>query len=64
MTSHDDETFARQLLTLIRDAGDDGMEVRELVARTGRSEDDIEDMLERLRASGYTRGTTRQRTEH
>jgi hypothetical protein len=54
-----EQAFARQLLKLIAATGNDGMEMWELVARTGRSAEDIEDMLQRLRDAGYTRQATR-----
>jgi hypothetical protein len=49
------QAFGRQLLKLIAETGNDGMEMQELVVATGRSAEDIEDMLQRLRDAGYTR---------
>jgi hypothetical protein len=58
-----EQPFGRQLLTLIVAAGDHGMGLQELMAETGRGEEEIEDMLERLRAAGYL-GRRQQRARH
>jgi hypothetical protein len=53
MSDDPEQAFARKLLTLIVAAGDDGMELQELVAATGRSVEEVKDMLQRLQAGGY-----------
>jgi hypothetical protein len=63
MSDDHEQAFARKLLTLIVAAGDNGMELQELVAETDRSVAEIEDMLERLRAAGYL-GPRQRRARH
>jgi hypothetical protein len=52
MNDDPEQAFARKLLTLIAAAGDNGKELQELVAETGRSVEEVEDMLQRLEAGG------------
>jgi hypothetical protein len=58
-----DEAFARKLLELIVSAGDDGLDLQELVAATGASIEQVENMLERLRTGGYLQ-PPQQRPKH
>jgi hypothetical protein len=56
----DDSAFARRVLYLIADAGDDhGMTAAEVAAATGASIEEAKDMMRRLRDGGYVRNAIR-----
>jgi hypothetical protein len=60
-TLAEDSAFARRVLYLIVDAGDDhGMTAAEVAAATGASIEEAKDMMRRLQDGGYLRNATRR----